>query len=195
MSGMILCWKKCKHFWAFFILVGVCKSNNEATRSFWDSVIERAVFRATMLLKMFHKRKSSQIWWQNNTTCEKTKWQAGTYTRHPGKMGGETASDVQSWRQCDCVWGPGSIQGAVPFQAIYTKQAWKIWHQGLGCLWCQNQLLLEYAGIYRQTGRSTAWTKPGKESSPWNDRWPARKYCHMWQFLYLTCSWHRAASK
>lgn len=49
-------------FLGLLILAGVCKSNNEATRSFWDSVMERAVFRATMLLKMFHKLKSSQIW-------------------------------------------------------------------------------------------------------------------------------------
>lgn len=42
-------------FVGLLILAGVCKSNNEATRSLWDGEMGRAIFRATMPLKMFHK--------------------------------------------------------------------------------------------------------------------------------------------
>ncbi|KAI2647909.1 PiggyBac transposable element-derived protein 4 [Labeo rohita] len=42
-------------FVGLLILAGVCKSNNEATRSLWDSEMGRAIFRATMPLKTFHK--------------------------------------------------------------------------------------------------------------------------------------------
>lgn len=42
-------------FFGLLILAGVCKSNNEATRSLWGSEMGRAIFWATMSLKMFHK--------------------------------------------------------------------------------------------------------------------------------------------
>lgn len=60
-------WEEMQAYIGLLILAGIFKSNNEATSSLWDGEMGRAIFRATMPLKMF-KRLSRVIRFDDKRT-------------------------------------------------------------------------------------------------------------------------------
>ena len=143
-------------FLGLLILAGVCKSNNEATRSLRDSEMGRVVFRATMPLKMFHKlsrvvrfddKTTRHVRRQNDKLAPIRDIRGKLVERLPLMFNSDVNMTVY-----ECLV---PFKGRCPFRQYIPKPGKygiKVW---AACDF-QNQLLLEYAGIYRQTGRSTA---------------------------------------
>ncbi len=180
MSGMILCWKKCKHLLAFSYLLAFANPIMRQQGAYGMVRWGGAIFRATMPLKMFHKL-SGVVRFDDKTT------------RHVRRQTDKLAPIRDIWEKwverLPLMYNPDlnvtvdeclvAFRGRCSFKQYIPskpgKYGIKIWATcDAKTSYCWNMQVYTGKPAGAQPERNQ-----GKRVVIGNDTWPARTYCHM----------------